>query len=47
MTVQKQKSIVELWTVISVQMIKYQLPHAQFDHISDLEYAILVWKATH
>ena len=28
-------SIVELWTVISDQMIKYQLPHTRFDQTSD------------
>ena len=30
-----QKSIVELWTVISNQIIKYQLPHMRFDQIKD------------
>ena len=28
-------SIAELWTVIFNQKIKYQLPHMQFDQISD------------
>ena len=31
-----QKPIAELWTVISEEMIKYQLTHAQFDQISDI-----------
>ena len=30
-----QKSIAELWTVISNQMIKYQLLHTRYDLISD------------
>ena len=37
-----QKSIAELWTVILYQMIKYQLPHARFEQISDLKHDILV-----
>ena len=36
-----QKSIAELWTIISDQMIKYQLPHARFEQISDLKHDIL------
>ena len=35
-----QKSIAELWTVISDQMIKYQLSHARFDQISDHKHEI-------
>ena len=42
-----QKSIAELWTVVSDQMINYQLPHGRFEQISDLKHDILVWKATH
>ena len=30
-----QRSIEETWTVISNQIIKYRLPHARFDQISD------------
>ena len=33
-----QKSIAKLWTVVSNQMIKYQLPHMQFYQISDHEH---------
>ena len=29
------KSIAELWAVIPNQVIKYSLPHTQFDQISD------------
>ena len=32
-----KKSIAELLTVISNQMIKYQLPHTRFDQINDHE----------
>ena len=35
-----QKPIAELWTVISNQRIKYQLPHTRFDQISDNEHEI-------
>ena len=37
-TVQKPNS--ELWTVISYQMIKYQLPHMRFNRISDNKHDI-------
>ena len=40
-----QKSIAEFWTVISNQMIKYQLLHKQFDQVSDHKRD--VWKAIH
>ena len=30
----------ELWTVISNQMIKYQLPHTRFDQISNHKHDI-------
>ena len=36
-----QKSIAKPWTVISDQMIKYQLPYARFEQISDLKHDIL------
>ena len=32
--------MVQLWTIISNQMIKYQLPIAQFDQISDHKHNI-------
>ena len=35
-----QKTIVELWNVISNQMIKYQLSHTRFDQISDHKHGI-------
>ena len=35
-----QKSIEELWNVISNQMIKYQLSHTRFDQISDHKHGI-------
>ena len=35
-----QKSIVELWIVISKQMITYRLPHMRFDQISDHKHDI-------
>ena len=37
-----QKFIAEPWTIISDQMIKYQLPHARFEQISDLKHDMLV-----
>ena len=37
-----QKSIVELWTDISNQMIKYQLPHTRFDKIGDHKHDIYI-----
>ena len=33
-----QKYTAKLWTVISNQVIKYQLPYTQFDQISDHKY---------
>ena len=38
-----QKSIAELWPVISDQMIKYQLAHARFDQISDHKHDIYLY----
>ena len=35
-----QKSMAELWAVISNQTIKYQLPHTWFDQISDHKHDI-------
>ena len=35
-----QKSIAELWTVISNQMIKYQLLHTRYDLISVRKYDV-------
>ena len=35
-----QKSIAELWAVISNRMIKYQLPHRRFDQISNHKHDI-------
>ena len=35
-----QRSITELWTVISNQMIKYQPPRTRFDQISDHKHDI-------
>ena len=39
-----QKSLVELWTVISNRMIKYQLPHTRFDEISDHKHDIYLYR---
>ena len=33
----------ELWTVISKQMIKCQLPHTRFDQISDHKHDICIY----
>ena len=41
------KSLAELWTVISNQMVKYQLSYSQFDQISNHKQEILVWKPIH
>ena len=38
-----QKSIAKLWTVISNQMIKYQLPHTRSDQISGNKYNIYLY----
>ena len=38
-----QKSIAELWTIISNQMIKYQLPHTRSDQISGNKYNIYLY----
>ena len=38
-----QKSTAELWTVISNQMIKYQLPHTRFDQIRDHKHGIYLY----
>ena len=35
-----QKSSAELWTVFRNQVIKYSLPHMQFDQISDHKHDI-------
>ena len=35
-----QKPIADFWTGISNQMIKYQLPHTRFSHISDHQHYI-------
>ena len=38
-----RKFIVELWTLISNQIIKYQLLHTQFDQISDYKHDIYLY----
>ena len=38
-----KKSIEELWTVFSNQMIKHQLPHTRFDQISDHKHVIYLY----
>ena len=39
-----QKSIAVLWTVISNQMVKYQIPDKQLDQISDHKVAIYLYR---
>ena len=39
-----KKSIEELWTVFSNQMIKHQLPHTRFDQISDHKHVIYLYE---
>ena len=38
-----QKSIAELWTVISSQMIMCQIPHTRFDQISDHRHGVYLY----